>query len=248
MKNDMIVYSKETLKEIKEANLLNEEQFKELSLLGGELQDTFLKQQVFRTETEMRVSVLNELKYPTNASKYWQSVREQAVMFENLVMAGFDYKKNELKIKKLKREIEKLNISTEDNADLDIEEKTIDLEECLYKRKTIQLTAQNRVREIGLWSKIKKEMDDKSFDTTNVNTHQLVSYTQRYLLEVINTIKSNSNIGNAEATNLFGQCQTMLKECEKRKQLNEVLKIIPLEKQEKIMSYLGYSKNKKING
>ena len=42
-----------------------------------ELQDTWFKKQMYRTETEMRVSVLSDNKHGTKASKYWQSVREQ---------------------------------------------------------------------------------------------------------------------------------------------------------------------------
>ena len=44
-------------------------EFKELT---NELRDTWTKKQIFRTETEMRFSVLNDLRYPNNASKYWQ--------------------------------------------------------------------------------------------------------------------------------------------------------------------------------
>ena len=47
------------------------DQFKELT---GELRDTWTKKQIFRTETEMRFSVLNDYKYPTKAAKYWQCV------------------------------------------------------------------------------------------------------------------------------------------------------------------------------
>ena len=41
---------------------------------------------MFRTETEMQFSVLNDAKYPTKAAKYWQCVREQNVFLENLMM------------------------------------------------------------------------------------------------------------------------------------------------------------------
>ena len=53
--------------------------------LREELGDNWRKKQIFRTETEMRISVLNDAKHPTNASKYWQSVREQDAMFDALM-------------------------------------------------------------------------------------------------------------------------------------------------------------------
>ena len=41
------------------------------------MRDTWTKKQMFRTQTEMEFSVLNDAKYPTKAAKYWQCVREQ---------------------------------------------------------------------------------------------------------------------------------------------------------------------------
>ena len=43
----------------------------EILRLKEELADNWNKKQIFRTETEMRVSVLNDGKFPTPASKYW---------------------------------------------------------------------------------------------------------------------------------------------------------------------------------
>ena len=55
--------------------MLPEKQNFFLSELKEELQDTIQKVQKYRTETEMRVSVLNDASHPTPASKYWQCVR-----------------------------------------------------------------------------------------------------------------------------------------------------------------------------
>ena len=63
------------------------EKFKELT---NELRDTWTKKQMFRTKTEMEFSVLNDAKYPTNAAKYWQCVREQNTHMENLMQLSFD--------------------------------------------------------------------------------------------------------------------------------------------------------------
>jgi hypothetical protein len=51
--------------------------------LREELGENWRKKQIFRTETEMRISVLNDAKHPTNASKYWQSVRFLTQSFYN---------------------------------------------------------------------------------------------------------------------------------------------------------------------
>ena len=64
--------------------MLNKEHNKFLQELKEELVDTHDKVQIYRTETEMRYSVLNDGRFPTKASKYWQAVREQDVFNKQL--------------------------------------------------------------------------------------------------------------------------------------------------------------------
>ena len=86
-------------------SVLKEEDAKSIVALKEELTDTWTKKQIFRTETEMRISVLNDGKHPTQASKYWQSVREQNAMFEALMGLSFDLRKNDVKRLKLERKM-----------------------------------------------------------------------------------------------------------------------------------------------
>ena len=81
-------------------NLLEPEDVNIFKEMTGELRDTWTKKQMFRTQTEMEFSVLNDAKYPTNAAKYWQCVREQNVFLENLMSLSFEYRRNEVKIKR----------------------------------------------------------------------------------------------------------------------------------------------------
>ena len=154
------------------SNVLDQKDFNNFIALKDELKDTWHKKQLFRTETEMRFSVLDDGRYPTNAAKYWQCVREQNVFFENLMALSFDYRKNEVQIKKLERKIQ------EEQDDLEKELHEIELEQKLYGRAGMELTAKDRMREIETWSRLKKEYNDGSFDTKNVNTHQSESYKQ----------------------------------------------------------------------
>jgi hypothetical protein len=57
--------------------ILPSEDGKAFKNMVGELRDTWTKKQIFRTETEARISVLQDMKYPTKAAKYWQCVREE---------------------------------------------------------------------------------------------------------------------------------------------------------------------------
>ena len=152
--------------------LLDKVDVGEFKKMVPELQDTWVKKQVFRTETEMRFSVLADNKHGSNAAKYWQSVREQNTHFENLMHLSFEYRKNDVEIEKLEHKIN-------EDANIDKFEKKlakIDLEEKLFARANMQLIAKGRIREIKTWSKLKKEFNDGKFDDRNVNTHQADSY------------------------------------------------------------------------
>ena len=180
-------------------SLLDPRDFAQLVSLKQELEDTWTKKQIFRTETEMRVSVLNDGKFPTQASKYWQCVREQNVFFENLIQLSFNYRKNLVEIKQLERKI------ANEADDLEAELLQIDLEEKKYARANMELVARDRVREIEHWSRIKSELDDGSFDNKNVNTHQMTS--MRMALQ--NRAKAlTSGSSQAEVINVLGPLET----------------------------------------
>ena len=154
--------------------MLVPEDVKFLEGVKEELNDTWNKRQIFRTETEMRISVLNDVKFPTAAAKYWQSVREQGVMFENLVTLSFEYRRNDIELERNYKELEKAT------DELDRAEIQIDIDECIYKKSNMEQVARDRTREVEHWSRLKKELNDGTFDTDNVDTHQLDSYHQRF--------------------------------------------------------------------
>lgn len=189
-----------------------------LTAAAAELQDTMAKRQLFRTETEMLVSVLNDIKHPTAASKYWQAVREQGVMFENLVAASFDYRRNEVQMQRIKAKL------TQGGDEFDMAEAQIDLDECEFKRAQIESVAKDRIRELRLWSQIKAGLDDGSFDAKDVNSHQLVSYAQRFILQASN---APADMPVAEANNLMGQLQTTVRELRERGLLEQALAPLP---------------------
>lgn len=177
-------------------NLLDPNDVQEFKNLTAELRDTWTKKQIFRTETEMRFSVLNDYKYPSKGSKYWQCVREQNVYLENLMTLSFDYRKNEVQMKMLEKKIE------EEQDPFKKELYEIKLDEKKFHKATMELTAKDRMREIKLWSKIKKEVDDGSFDKENVDTHQLESY-HKIMINRKKTLTPGSS--QPEVFNVLGQ-------------------------------------------
>ena len=181
-------------------NLLDPEDVSKFKELTGELRDTWTKKQMFRTQTEMEFSVLNDAKYPTKAAKYWQCVREQNVFLENLMSLSFEYRRNEVKIKRLEKKL------AEETDELKIELAQIDLDEKRYTKASMQLTARDRMREIKLWSMYKKKYDDGSFDTKDVNTHQLESY-HLTMKNKAETLTQGSS--QPEVFNVLGQLQSI---------------------------------------
>jgi len=181
-------------------NILDKEDVKDFKKLIPELQDTWMKKQMFRTETEMRFSVLSDNKYPTKAAKYWQSVREQNTHFENLVHLSFDARKNEVEIEKLQRDLKK------EKDPIEKKMKQIELEEKLYGKAQMELVAKHRMREVATWSKLKKEFDDNNFDKEDVNSHQAHSYMLR-LQHQKNTITPGTS--QPEVFNVLGQIDTL---------------------------------------
>ena len=181
-------------------NILDPNDVTDFKGMVEELRDTWTKKQIFRTETEMRFSVLNDMKYPTKASKYWQCVREQNVYLENLMSLSFDYRRTEVKLKRLKQKL------AEETDELKKELIQIDIDEKTYSKANMELTAKDRMREIRLWSKLKKEVDDGTFDKENVNTHQLESY-HKIMINRKNTLTAGSS--QPEVFNVLGQLQTI---------------------------------------
>tara|TARA_R110001599_G_scaffold203160_1_gene400101 strand:+ start:367 stop:1077 length:711 start_codon:yes stop_codon:yes gene_type:complete len=184
-------------------SVLKQEDAQSIVALKEELTDTWTKKQIFRTETEMRISVLNDGKHPTQASKYWQSVREQNAMFEALMGLSFDLRKSNVKRLKLERKMQAAIDSGDDLKQMSIQ---IDLDENLYGKANMEQTAHDRVRELNTWSKIKHELKDGSFDDENVNSHQAESYK----LALTNRVNSlGPNAGPAEVVNAVGPLKTI---------------------------------------
>ena len=181
-------------------NLLEQQDLTDFKGMVDELRDTWTKKQMFRTETEARFSVLQDNRYPTKASKYWQCVREQSSYLDNLMTLSFDYRRNEAKITWLEKKIDK------EEDEYKRTKYEIDLDECRFAKASMEKVAKHRMREIKMWSKLKKEFNDGSFNDQDVNQHQLESYGLQYY-EKAKTLTENSS--ESEKFNILGQLQSL---------------------------------------
>lgn len=173
-----------------------------LQNISNSLSDAWSKKQIYRTETEARFSVLNDASFPTQASKYWQSIREQMNMLDNLTVMSFDMRRNVIALKKAQREFD---AATDDIAR---DEAQINIDECMWKVASAQQVAKDRVREIMMWENFKNELNDGSFDDKNVNTHQKDSML-RQLSNRAQCITDATPQG--EIMNIFGPLETLKK-------------------------------------
>ena len=218
---------------INQSSLLSAQDLDSLEVLSGELQETFVKTQIHRTRTEMEVSVLNSTKFPTSSLKYWQAMREQNVMFTELVMLSYEYKKNLKEIEILQADIMELkskrNNGLKDyevirlNAQIGIKE--IEIAQKTFMSANHQRTAQGRMAEIINWHEIKDQLEPAlEFSKDDVDAHQLGSYLRRFLNQYLAMKREHfQNMSLPEVTNLTGLLFTALKKAEEKGSLKDVL-------------------------
>lgn len=212
---------------ISQSEILTQEDFNKLVPLTEELKETFIKSQLFRTRTEMEVSVLNDLKFPTPTLKYWQSVREQNVMFQELVMLSYEYRKSIIEIKIIQRDI-----AVESDM-LEKELKQIEIEKKMFILKGQEKTAKDRIRELKAWSEIKKrEANNMSKeDLAEVDNGQLIGYTKRWINQ---SIQMGTSSSPSERQNLIGQLRSGILSCISKGIMDKVLEGYDKEIQDKI--------------
>ena len=177
---DIERFSDGGLEALENSGFLESADFAFLQEAKDELQDGWEKRQIWRTETEIRFSVLNDLDHPTKAAKYWQAIREQAVFFQELVKLSFEYQR-------LLIDLEETGEKMQTADGYELRRLDIDRQEMLYKKRNMEIAARDRVRELRLWSKIKAELDDGSFNNRDVNAHQAESYRLRFAQQLPST-------------------------------------------------------------
>ena len=204
------------LKLIDESGLLDESIMNILDGLKVELKDTMEKTQIFRTRTEMEVSVLNAIKHPTPASKYWQSMREQSVHFHELMMLSYEFRKLQIETLKLKRSL------TEEQDDLEADLLKVEIEKNEFVLLNQRRVAKARLSEILHWSEIKSREAAQmtAGELHDVDNHQLLSYTKRWIQQ---SIVMDGGGSPSERQNLLGQLRSGILACIQKGVIEDVL-------------------------
>ena len=184
MTNEIKKYTKLGVDKIKDVEILESDDLTAVSNLSKELQRVFEVKQVWRTETEMRYSVLNDVSFPTPASKYWQCIREQDSFFSQLIQLSCDYQKTQGELELLEVEFDEIKGNTK-KANAQRKIKDAEIKQKKFGLMNMRLQAHDRVREISLWEQLKQEQMEKGdFDISDVDKHQKDSYKKRWQEEM----------------------------------------------------------------
>ena len=190
-KHDVEKYTHNGIGKIINSELLGSKEIDNLISIQPELLKAFKTNQIYRTEPEARVSVLNDTSFPTIPSKYWQSVREQMTHFTNLIYLAIETEKKQGELDLINAKIELLPKTKIGRAKKRIMMAEIKMIEFGFAEQ--QLVANDRVREVMMWEKIKKECVKKEkFNTEDVAHHQMKALKERYEIEYQLGMNSNS--------------------------------------------------------
>jgi|GEM_PF-2383005 len=163
--------------------------------------------QVFRTRTEMEVSVLNDIIFPTPDAKYWQAVREMAVFVENLFMLSFTYRQKLLDLEELDAALKEAGPGS-----LEARRKALEVEKARYELLLMQREAHHRIREIGEWKEIQDGLRPSlACGDREVDDHQLVSYGVRFIKELYEAVRTRQPQGMESMRNVLAHVQTILR-------------------------------------
>jgi len=166
---------------IKQSSALSKKDEKIIVDLQEELSDCYDKKQLFRTETEMEASVLS--KFQTIPAKYWQCVREQSSMFDNISIQVCEAYEVEGELDLLQIELSELKNTPKDNANKKILTSQIKKKEIIITR--LKQSIHYRIVEVKHWEKLKQKfLKAEKFDSNDVEKHQKESYKQRWKNEI----------------------------------------------------------------
>ncbi|MDD2834613.1 MAG: hypothetical protein PHY05_00530 [Methanothrix sp.] len=197
-----------SLQKIKASSVLDDEDLASLQDLMPGLEKSIQSHTIYRTTTEALFSVLNDVKFPTAASKYHQAKREQLVMFENLVSLSFDYRTALIELDEVESKIANCK-------GFKLKKLEVRRDRLQFKLMWMRKDGQERIRELKMWAQIMQNLAKSDvFDLDNKDTDELKSFTIRYLLELPAACRAGNDVGGA--VNIIAQARTGLVECERR--------------------------------
>jgi len=170
------------VKTIKSSGVLDSKDSSIIDKNEKELEKAHNTNQHYRTETEMNASVL--AKFPSDEAKYWQSVREETMMLDNLTANAIEFMIKSGELELLEIELKALGDSANDKAKKKIKEGEIQMKQLQILK--VEQEAHYRAVEIKHWEKIKKRLakNIKAELMEDVELHQKESYKKKWEKEI----------------------------------------------------------------
>jgi len=182
--NTLLQWNEVTICELDKSTLLSKEDVTTLNACAPAIHHAFNHVQMYRTQTEMVVSVLNDVKFPTPDAKYWQSVREMNVFVENLIQLVFTYREKALDFEELEHTLIEHPESDTPLERIARERILINIKKKKFEIQCIQRDAHHRIREIDEWRKIQDGLiPNLACSCEDPDPHQKLSYAIRFLYE-----------------------------------------------------------------
>ncbi len=194
------------LLQVQQSRILQPEELQRLQSLVPELLHVVATRTIFRTPTEARFSVLNDIKHPTPASKFHQAKLEQWVMFDQLIRLSFKFRRASIDLSDTRSRLKKASGHQRERL-------LVDIDEISYNLLNMRTEAQERLRELEMWSGIKQSLEG-DFDRDSKDTDELLALARRYILELPIAQRSIADVGGA--VNVIAQAQTLQAECRRR--------------------------------
>lgn len=194
-------YTANGLEKIEKASLLSEDVFQSLVAVRDGVLDSWKNTDIWRSETDMKFSVLNDAKFPTLGHKYLQSQKEQDVHFRNLMYLACEYEEKQGELMVLNAELDELLLqepTAKIKGEIKIKEAQIKMAE--WNLQEMQKAGFHRVREVTTWERIKQElMNAGDFDPNNKDEILKESYIRRWQMQLEEHEKSETPNGDRVA-------------------------------------------------
>jgi len=160
--------------------------------------------QMWRTNTQ-KLSIINDVHFPTDHAKYHQAMLEQKVQFDQAMYLAKDFEMKKLEIEELECDLEELTDSKRDK----IKEKKIqiDIQFKQYELKQMQTAMKYRMDEIKGWQAIENELLNKmrkeGMDEEEIWTKDQGEIQNMFLASLNNLQGLPSCTDSAERSNLI---------------------------------------------
>jgi hypothetical protein len=177
--------------------------------LGNVIQHTHM----WRTDNQ-KLSIINDIHFPTLHSKYHQAMLEQKVQFDQTMYLAKDFELKKLEIEEIECELEELTDSKKDKVKA--KKLQIEMQFKHYELKQMQVAMEYRMKEIKGWQNIQEslmmQMKEQGMEEDQIWNRQ-EGEMQSMFFTAMNNLQGLQNCtDSAERTNLISLASFVYKQ------------------------------------